>query len=110
MKPLFILISFFFLALTSCDKKVEIDPSLNVPSCIETKVKNDKEKIRELWKYSTSESVYYYFLSECCDAYNYLYDSQCNKICALDGGLSGKGDGKCPQFPKEIEKTLVWKK
>ncbi len=25
-----------------------------------------------------------------------LYDSECNLICAPDGGFTGNGDGRCP--------------
>jgi len=52
--------------------------------------------------------VFYYITSDCCDQFNYLYDDKCNLICAPDGGLSGMGNGKCPNFNGQIEKTLVW--
>ena len=43
-----------------------------------------------------------------CDQFNYLYDSDCNIICAPDGGFIGTGDGKCPDFIEPIKKTLIW--
>lgn len=39
-----------------------------------------------------------------------LFDENCNRICAPDGGKTGKGDGKCPDFfEKRTDEKLVWK-
>ena len=43
-------------------------------------------------------AVFYHFTSQCCDQFNYLYDVTGSMICAPDGGFSGGGDGKCPDF------------
>lgn len=63
-----------------------------------------------VWKLSHQKQEVYYIVSPCCDEYNYLYDLNGTPICAPTGGISGKGDGKCP-FPADIGTTieLVWK-
>jgi hypothetical protein len=39
-----------------------------------------------------------------------LYDAGGDMICAPDGGLTGKGDGKCPDFLSiRKNEALVWK-
>lgn len=38
-----------------------------------------------------------------------LYDKNCNLICHPDGGFSGGGYGKCPDFSNGIlMKKIVW--
>jgi hypothetical protein len=51
----------------------------------------------------------YLFSADCCDQFNYLYDKDCNVICAPSGGFTGRGDGACANF-KEMatDETLVW--
>jgi hypothetical protein len=45
----------------------------------------------------------------CCDFYNEVYDANCNFLGAPDGGFTGKGDGKIPDFFAEAKnEKLVW--
>ena len=45
----------------------------------------------------------------CCDFYNEVYDAKCNFLGAPDGGFTGKGDGKIPDFFEEAKsEKLVW--
>lgn len=51
----------------------------------------------------------YYVSSPCCDQYNYLYDENNQTICAPDGGLTGRGDGKCTDFSLDKNNCeLIW--
>ena len=107
---IYFLIGLFFLN-TSCEKS-----SLNIdaPNCIENEIKKIKsESVRnppaEVWKWEADGQIYYYITSDCCDQYNYLYNNNCEVICAPDGGLIGSGDGNCPNFIEPIKKTLIWK-
>jgi hypothetical protein len=34
----------------------------------------------------------------CCDTFSRLYDADGTLICYPDGGITGKGDGRCPDF------------
>ncbi len=98
--------------IVACSKhKTEGD----IPACIEKKINKLKNKEvqnppAEVWQWKTNENTYYYyFTSDCCDQFNYLYDADCKLICAPDGGLTGQGDGKCPDFNGQTEKTIIWK-
>ena len=52
----------------------------------------------------------YYVPSECCDQMSTLYDSTGARICSPDGGMTGKGDGRCTDFfQTSEEKRLIWK-
>lgn len=99
------------LLQAGCDKK---DPVLSASPCIRSMIKQIKAApVRnppaQVWKWETGGEVYYYLTSDCCDQYNYLYDEHCNIVCAPDGGFTGRGDGKCPDFQGEVKKVLVWK-
>ncbi len=107
---IFILFAYIFLFLTGCEKE---DCEIDIPVCIENKIEEIKmDEIRnppaQLWKWEVDEQTYYYITSDCCDQWNYLYDDRCNVVCAPDGGITGMGDGNCPDFNEQIEKTLVW--
>ena len=64
-------------------------------------------------RYSYNDKTVYYFRMPCCDQLNVLYDETGKEICKPDGGITGKGDGKCPDFnankkdPKQIWPELT---
>jgi hypothetical protein len=65
---------------------------------------------QSIWKYDYKGQPVYYVPPQCCDQYSTLYDSAGTVICAPDGGFTGQGDGKCPDFFQERKnETLVWK-
>lgn len=88
---------------------------MRIPPCIQGKI----EAIQQLPRYNPPAAVYrylyrdmyvYLFTSDCCDQYNYLYDKDCNVICAPSGGITGKGDGRCSNFGAVAsDETLVWR-
>jgi len=98
------------LAIMSC---TDLELEKDVPNCIKQKIKKiQKEDVHNppssVWEWKVDSDTYYYITSDCCDQYNYLFDENCNVICAPDGGFTGTGDGNCPDFKAEIEKTLIW--
>jgi len=80
----------------------------SLPSCahrsfgVETLVSRYKAiENLEIWQYEYRGSeVYYVPLSriQCCDAFSELYDLQGELICMPDGGITGRGDGRCRDF------------
>jgi len=105
---LFLLLILF--SLTAC-KDIELE--IEVPDCIEDKIEAiAKESVTnppaKVEQWVVDGITYYYFTSDCCNQYNYLYDESCTKVCAPDGGMTGTGDSNCPNFTGEIVKTLVW--
>ena len=111
MKILFAGVIITLLQSHSCNKNS--DPK--IPPCILGKI----EAIQQVPKYNPPASVYryvygdkyvYLISSDCCDQYNYLYDKGCNVICAPNGGITGKGDGRCRNFSDVATgETLIWK-
>lgn len=97
------------LVIQSCDNNKESD----LPSCIEEKISKIKQTDVanppiQIWKWEVDGNTYFYITSDCCDQFNYLYNSNCEVVCAPDGGFTGNGDSNCPEFTEEITKTLVW--
>lgn len=111
MNWFFAAILFVILQSQRCNK----DKAIRVPPCIQDRI----EAIQQLPKYNPPATVYrylfgnnyvYLFSSDCCDQYNYLYDKNCNILCAPSGGINGKGDGRCANFfTVATDETLVWK-
>ena len=111
MKWMIAIFLFLILQSQNCKKGAAI----RIPACIESKI----EAIQQQPKFSPPATVYryqykdqyvYLFSSNCCDQYNYLYDKDCNVICAPSGGFTGRGDGRCSNFDQmSSDKTLIWK-
>jgi len=62
-----------------------------------------------VWKYEYNEQDVYYVPAHCCDITSVVYDAQGTFLCAPDGGITGKGDGKCSDFfDKRTGEQLIW--
>lgn len=63
-----------------------------------------------IWQYQYKNQIVYYLPAQCCDQFSSLFDKNGKIICAPDGGFSGGGDGKCPDFFDErTNEKLIWK-
>ncbi|MEO6406419.1 MAG: hypothetical protein ABIY51_12105 [Ferruginibacter sp.] len=84
------------------------------PSCIKDLVRKfasepKENPPRKVFQYNYRGNVVYYVTAICCDQYSDLFDGNCNLLGHPDGGITGKGDGKLPDFNKEkTGETLVW--
>jgi hypothetical protein len=87
----------------------------NIPLCIQAKIDEIKKEARwnppaEVNEYLYNGKKVYLFTSDCCDQFITLVDATCNSVCAPSGGITGAGDGRCPDFYKEaMHLRLVWK-
>jgi hypothetical protein len=110
MKHIIFISSILLFLFSSCEKP---DLPMNVPNCIQKKIQSiqngpvhNPATIVELWEYNGTN--YYYFTADCCDQFSSLYDSECNLVCAPDGGFTGQGDGNCVPGILNATKTLIW--
>lgn len=99
------------LSLNACQKP---DLAVDVPNCIENKIKSIQNNPvsnppKEVWLWEYNGVKYYYFTAACCDQFSELYDADCNLLCAPDGGFTGAGDGNCVPGIQSATKTLIWK-
>jgi hypothetical protein len=60
--------------------------------------------------YDYGGRLVYYVPPRCCDFFGDLYNAAGQLICHPDGGLTGKGDGRCPDFLSErTNDKIVWR-
>lgn len=116
MKLFMLLLAVPVLMSETCkNKKADPNTINDIPSCIQQKIDSIKTQPRwnppaEVNEYNYNGKRVFLFSSDCCDFYNTLLDTVCNYICAPNGGLTGKGDGKCPDFDQTAKHIrLVWK-
>ncbi len=61
-------------------------------------------------RYHYRSQEVYYLPPRCCDIMSNLYDTAGAIICHPDGGLSGTGDGRCPDFfLQRTDERVVWR-
>jgi hypothetical protein len=95
--------------LVSCENK-DLILTDDCPTCFAS-ILNKVNAPLEIWAYKYNNQAVFLAVADCCDQYNFLYDSKCNQLCAPSGGFSGSGDGKCADFnDKATDGKLVWKK
>ena len=102
---------FVFVTLIGC-KKINVPDG--TPNCIKKKIRQIQSDgvanpPSSVWKYDFHGETVYYIPARCCDIGSQLYDKNCNQICSPDGGISGSGDGNCPDFFKDrTNEQLIW--
>lgn len=86
-----------------------------LPAAIQKRIDGYKkmekfEQPKSVVEYEYRGQKVYYVNMPCCDFFNELYDSTGKLMGHPDGGITGKGDGKVPDFAKEKTKErIVWK-
>jgi hypothetical protein len=112
MKYIFILSAIFFVnGFNGC---LDSSSSDEKPEWVKTLIeKFQNEPVgnppQSVWRYTFHLQTVYYIPPQCCDQFSILYDSDGTIICAPDGGLTGMGDGKCPEFFKDRKnEKLIW--
>jgi hypothetical protein len=61
----------------------------------------------KILRYTYSRRPYYYVPPAAGDQFSALYNAAGKEVCAPDGGLTGKGDGKCPSFVRKMLSSRV---
>lgn len=89
-------------------------PTKDIP-WLRDKVKaleQDKERNEnvEIYRYDYRNRTVFWITGYGADRPSELYECDGEKVCEPDGGLTGRGDGKCPDFFQRREhETVVWK-
>ena len=82
--------------LTRLIHEIESQPVANPPAFIA--------------RYEYGGQVVYYLPPRCCDIPSNLYDAAGAIICHPDGGMTGGGDGRCPDFfARRSNEQIVWR-
>jgi hypothetical protein len=88
------------------------EPETRIPSCMQRKIsKIESEPVRNpaasVTMIITTDKTYFYIPPYCCDFYGELYDDQCNLVCNPEGGITGSGNGDCPDYTA-VEEIVIW--
>ena len=76
--------------------QIEREPVTNPPSAI--------------FRYRYQSRAVYFRPARCCDIQSELYDDAGRLICHPDGGITGRGDGRCPDFfTARSDEHLIWR-
>ena len=103
------------LLAARCQKEVTPTPACPTNSLqakiAELQAKPKGNPAYTIWQYKwQGQRVYLASDQTCCDQFVTLYDVCFNVLCAPSGGLSGKGDGRCPEFYQQAtDEQLVWR-
>lgn len=108
---IFTAVVFVNVAYQKCEKPA----AAGIPSCVQARIEEIKKQ--PLWnppaqveEYRFNGKRVFLFSSNCCDQYNEVVDESCNYVCAPSGGITGKGDRKCPTFKDSAQLVrVVWK-
>lgn len=112
MKITFYGVSILLFLAGMCEGEEEtVKPGL--PPCVQTIIEGmESEPVRnppaELWRVTAPGKIYYYIPPYCCDIASILIDADCNTICSPDGGITGQGDGNCPDV-QELKREVIWR-
>ncbi|MBN8835472.1 MAG: hypothetical protein J0H76_13940 [Sphingobacteriales bacterium] len=86
----------------------------NLPVCIQEMIvkfsrQEPQNPPHKIYSYTYHGQTVYYINAPCCDNFNELYDSDCRLLGYPDGGFTGRGDGKIPDFNKtKTDEKLIW--
>lgn len=86
----------------------------SLPECLQSMVKTYLSEPmlyppRKIYSYRYNNNLVYFVTPPCCDFFSELYDSSCVLIANPDGGITGKGDGRAPDFfNSRTDEKLLW--
>lgn len=115
MKPLAcvcVLAVIFFAGCSSTVNQVEPYSDLAWLNLLIEKMQSDPvgNPPQSVWKYEYINATVFYVPPQCCDQFSVLYDIHGNILGAPDGGITGTGDGKIPDFfNMRTKEELIWK-
>lgn len=85
------------------------------PECLQAKydsyvaTRKKTDPAASVTRYTYNGQTVWMLPAPCCDQFNTVYDTSCKVVCAPSGGITGKGDGKCPDFfGKATDQVVVW--
>jgi len=84
------------------------------PQWLQSRIQNilatrKRNPIIRISRYQYEGETVYYETAPCCDQQSTLYTVEGKILCHPEGGITGKGDGKCANFDKrKTNEQLVW--
>lgn len=108
MKKILWVLSLAILSF-SCEEEVIIEELTCVQQKVEEFLAEPPNAENKIYTFTYEGETVVYIPARCCDIPSEVYDLDCNFICSPDGGITGNGDGNCPNFfEKATNEELVW--
>ncbi len=104
-----LIVIFLIIGNVACKK---IDVPKDTPSCIKKEIRKHEDCIKQVVKYEYQGKIVYLFEPVADPSCSYaIYDEDCDYLCSPSGGITGTGDGKCPDFYQTAKKIeVIWVK
>ena len=106
-------LSILCILCASCDEKTPVAPE-PTPQWLTTLIRNfEMQPVANppvaITRYEYKGEKVYFVPPRCCDIWSDLYRADGTTLCHPDGGLSGNGDGRCPDFFTERKNAqIIW--
>jgi hypothetical protein len=103
-----------FVALTACGGSAPVAPE-PLPSWLTALIHNLEtapvaNPPASIAQYEYKGGIVYFLPQRCCDTWSDLYRADGSVMCHPDGGLTGKGDGLCPDFfARRTGERIIWR-
>lgn len=110
-----ILASVLGLMMAGCDEGSPTSPDRPIPGWVmELIVDIQSEPVTDppssIWRYRYRGETVYFRPLRCCDVRSDLWDDRGLLLCHPDGGITGNGDGRCPDFfAQRSREELIWR-
>lgn len=99
----------FLIALTAGCRDDQTKDAEILKQIVSAESSSDTDSPQEIRRQLIDGEVYFYVPPRCCDIFGALYSASGEFVCNPDGGITGKGDGKCPELAGKLkEGELVW--
>jgi len=102
------------IIFTGCStiNEAEAFSDLNWLNVLTEKMQNEPvgNPPQSVWKYDYKSATVFYVPPQCCDQFSVLYSADGVVLGFPDGGITGTGDGRFPDFfTVRTNEFLVWK-
>ena len=107
---------FLSFIISACASSPPLDKNEDeIPGWLEERIKifqkvPPKNPPVEITQWTFNDNRVYYISTYCCDNFSELYSDAGDLLCHPDGGITGKGDGRCTGFfDGRADMRLIWK-
>jgi hypothetical protein len=114
MKPRARVLLISLLLLTACTTRNPLDPDQSPDWLVSLTHELEAQPVASppayIARYEYNAETVYYLAPGCCDIWSTLYRANGTIMCHPDGGLTGNGDGRCPEFfARRKNERIVWR-
>jgi hypothetical protein len=101
-------------AVSGCSSASPSEPSSALPQWLQSMIAQiESEPVTNppsaIYRYRYQGASVYFRPERCCDLPSELYDEAGQLLCHPSGGITGRGDGRCPDFfNSRGDERVVW--